>query len=430
MKSKSAEKKVMIFFPWWGIERNIGFYRVKRFQNALEFNNFKIIIVTQGLKNESLEHKWGKQINVKSLILIINNTMEKLTKKIGTPIFHLLWSRLIRSLPIDFCYFWSKSLIKNKELIKLSGDIDLIISSSPPNSIHLSGFSFSRKFKIPHIVDMRDGWLDEPLYRRLKRKGISYWFEKQWERKILTNSTFIFVTSNIWKDYLDSRLPHVHHKIKVITNSYPDVMFPSMVENLERKYDIPKLLYAGKFGGSHYFNRPEILLKILLKYFSVNKSRAEIFLLSDLRITEKLYIKKWLKKFDNIGCKLSIQPQIPRDKMFQEFNKTDGLLLLSLSLGVIPGKLFEYIRSTKPILGITYENSAVWQLGKQIPQLFLYNYEGKDNDYFAIDQFINACKTGNYEFQIPTEYDEVHTSQIFLDSIFTIISEKNAIENR
>jgi len=40
----------------------------------------------------------------------------------------------------------------------------LILSSSPPESAHVGAWLLSQyRTGVPHIVDMRDGWLDEPL---------------------------------------------------------------------------------------------------------------------------------------------------------------------------------------------------------------------------------------------------------------------------
>ena len=103
--------------------------------------------------------------------------------------------------------------------------------------------------------------------------------------------------------------------------------------------------------------------------------------------------------------------------MFEEISLVDGLLLLAASEASIPSKTFEYLKSQKPILAVTSKGSAIWELAKDIPQLFVYDYTSSDKDYDIIDKFLNACRSGKFKINVPNQYSEEHLSKIFMRSI-------------
>ena len=188
------------------------------------------------------------------------------------------------------------------------------------------------------------------------------------------------------------------------------------------KKPVPKLLYAGRFRNSRLNRKPDFLLFPLLKYLSSSGIKSKIVLLSELNRREKPMIDDWIKKYAFIGSELSIKPQVSRDEMFKIIDELKETFINFARSWVNPGKFFEYVKSIKPILGITERNSAVWRLKEKIPQLFLYDFNQKGIDYDILEQFFNACITGNYKYEIPEEFKEKYTSQKFLEYISGINS--------
>ena len=217
---------ILIIFPWWGIEENVGYYRVKRYVDVLAASNYKVTVVLPGSANSTCEYPWGKEIVIKNTTENISQRLIKFSKKINNKILLYFWYGFHELFFLfDSYYLWAMSLSFNKNLKRIIKQTDLILSSSVPHSSHFAAFRFSIKYKIPHIVDMRDGWIDEPLPRHLQRKRIKYYLEKRWERKILKNAKLIIVTSGVWRMYLVNRYAEMSDKIKVITNAYPNVIF-------------------------------------------------------------------------------------------------------------------------------------------------------------------------------------------------------------
>jgi hypothetical protein len=148
-----------------------------------------------------------------------------------------------------------------------------------------------------------------------------------------------------------------------------------------------------------------------------SKIKVNIELLSDLNFNDKKEIQYWHQEYSKVGSDILISEQLEKNRMYEILSNSTGLLLLSFGEGSIPIKLYDYIKSKKPILAVTLETSAVWQIGYNIPQMFLYDYSDDRKDYSVIIDFLEACKSGNYEINVPEEYSDEYLSKIFLETL-------------
>jgi len=260
--------------------------------------------------------------------------------------------------------------------------------------------------------------INEQRKQKLKKIKSLRKKETSLESVIIGHASKIFVTSKIWKEMLGNRFKQINNNIKILTNAYPEFKFSNNIENREKI----TLLYTGRFTGSSKKRRLDLLLNPLYYALKENNTEIEITFLSDLRREEFKSFEDWKKKFDSHNISLNLYKYLPRIKMFEFIEQSSGLLLLSAGYGPLPSKLFEYIKSSKPIFAVTPKGSAVWQLSEKLPQLFLYDYTNVIKDYTPIERFLIACKMKNYDYKIPNEFTEEFLSKIFLselESLFT-----------
>ena len=50
-------------------------------------------------------------------------------------------------------------------------EIDVVLSTSPPNSVHVIGAAIARRTGVPFVADFRDSWLANP-HRRYDRRSV------------------------------------------------------------------------------------------------------------------------------------------------------------------------------------------------------------------------------------------------------------------
>ena len=126
----------------------------------------------------------------------------------------------------DPAILWSRAMARHPEVLKYGAGARFVLSSSPPESAHVGTALLARRLRAELVVDMRDGWLDEPLKEVLERSALQRWREGRLEKRVLERADRIFVTSETWKTMLAARLPFTRHKTTVLTNCYPRSLFP------------------------------------------------------------------------------------------------------------------------------------------------------------------------------------------------------------
>lgn len=423
-----AENKNRIIFiaPFWKRNDHIGRYRVERFVRWMVNENYHVTVIWSGWKDEVVvKDKWT-ELEIRDPLRKFTRTADnfninridvKQSKRRFNP--RILIQKII--FYFDRELLWSIWITKKNIVKSLCKNSQIVITSSPPESTHLASYLLSKKYNLKLIVDMRDGWIDEPLRSFNRKWSLKRLVEKKVEFIIVKTATKIFVTTEEWKKLLTKRLPFVNNKTTVVTNAYP--------HNLNIDFGVDKrklsprltLLHCGRFIGSRNTNRVSLLLNPLSELAKINTNiKVEIVLLGNLFSQDYKELIFWEDRLKNTSFTLIHKNPVPRENMFVELNNANGLLLLAASIGSIPSKTFEYINSGKPIFAVTLKNSAVWQMGENIPQMFLFDYSVQRPNYTPLDGFIKACQTGEYECKIPKEYSEEYLSKIFLNTIKNI----------
>ena len=412
-------KNIIIIAPFWKKGDHIGWCRVDRFLRWLCNENYNVTIIWSGWKDNIVKtNKWieleirdplrrfTKTGNVKNYDEVVEKTFSfrKFIKKI---VFYF-----------DNYFIWSL-VLTTKDIVKNAcKDTDIIISSSPPESVHLASYVLAKKFSLKLVMDMRDGWIDEPMRKYRGKWSIKKMIERRWELKVLLKASQIFVTSKNWKKLLEERIPIASKKTTILTNAYPiDFDTP---ENQQHQKPLSSilLLHTGRFLGTRETNKMNILLDPLFKVLKPKEDlAARIMLMGNIKLEELNESKEWERKFSNSLSSIIHKDRIERTEMFSELAKANGLLLLAATKAFFPSKTFEYIKSAKPILAVTMKGSTIWEVGNDLPQMFIFDYSAEELDYTPIEKFLDACRTGSYDYKIPEEFSEEYLSKIFLDKI-------------
>jgi len=420
------KNKIIFIAPFWNRNDHVGRYRVERLVRWLVGENYHVTILWSGWKDEVVSKERWIEIEIRDPLRRFTQTVNHNINS-GVNTKHSKRSFSLRNLIQKVIFYFDRELlwslwITKKTFVKnVCRNAQIVITSSPPESTHLASYILSKKYNLKLLMDMRDGWIDEPLRNFSRKWSFKKLVEKKIESIIAKSATKIFVTSEVWKKLLTKRLPFVKIKTIVITNAYPN--------NLNMDFSVQKrnlssgltLLHCGRFLGSRSTNKVSILLNPLSVLAEINTNiQVEIILIGNLIHQDHKELIYWEDRLINTRFTLIPQNPVPREEMLVKLNQASGLLLLSASIGSIPSKTFEYIKSGKPIFAVTLKNSAVWQIGWDLPQMFLFDYSAQKPDYTPIEEFLNACQTGVYEYKIPNEYSEEYLSKIFLDTIKNI----------
>ncbi|WP_157890220.1 glycosyltransferase [Marinobacterium aestuarii] len=408
-------KVAVIIAPFWGQPGNVGNNRIDRFIRWLNAANYSVVVVKAARKNRTEKKNWGVEVSVRDPLGLYRdvNSNEVIVQSPRKP------SKVRRSLAYLFFnpdpgVVWARIAARNSGVLEVMEGASFILSSSPPESAHICAFLLSKKTRIPLVIDMRDGWLDEPLKPFLSKPSVRRWLESRHERKILSDAAAVFVTSDTWKLLLCKRFPHMSSKINVLTNSYPHTL--SKMNPSVRRTDSNQLVFVhtGRFIGSRSTQSPEILLSPLLNAAQKLTGSAMVRFIGDLSTDEIERINPYRIEFEENNWLLTLEGPIVRAEIISMLNSVDGFLLLCASYAAIPSKLFEYIPEKKPILVVTYVGSATWNICKKLPQSFLFDILGDaESSDKVVRDFITAS-SGFLSGISPVEYSEEYTSRIFL----------------
>jgi hypothetical protein len=367
-----GQKKAIIFAPFWRQEGHIGNNRVDRFVRWLTEDGYFVVMIRAGIRDDEREESWGMEITVRDRLGLYRDTSPA-----GAPtVAPRKPNKFRRALAYwlfnpDPTVVWAHAAAKHPVVLLAMKGAAFILSSSPPESAHVGAWLLSCRTGVPHIVDMRDGWLDEPLKPLLCTSALRRLQEGRLERCILSDAKAIQVTSDIWKELLCERYPAFADKVLVLTNGYPQHMTESQPKQSAESASELVLIHAGRFIGSRLTQFPNLLLEPLLQNLFLQPGKGVIRLIGPLSADELQMIAPFKSRFQEIGWRIECPGSMPRRKLLKLLPEADGLLLLSASHAALPSKLFEYIPTCRPIFVVTSRNSATWKICSELSQVSL-----------------------------------------------------------
>ncbi len=249
-------------------------------------------------------------------------------------------------------------------------NIDTVITTGPPHSVHLIGLKLKEKFQVKWIADFRDPWTTIGYHKELKLSASSEIKHKKLEAKVLNTADDIIVTSNPTKFEFEAITKKPIH---VITNGY-DTM-KTVEFSLDKKFTISHI------GSLLSKRNPKILWRVLSDLIKARKEFAEDFQLNIigsigeevLQSIEKFGLSDYVNNVGYVSHKEAI--------VFQK--QSQVLLLIEINSKdtkcIIPGKLFEYMVSNRPIIAMGPPDSDVEKImvSTNTGSYFLYNdYKG------------------------------------------------------
>ncbi|MEL6484974.1 MAG: glycosyl transferase family 1, partial [Bacteroidota bacterium] len=106
----------------------------------------------------------------------------------------LLWVRGNFFIP-DARVAWVKPSVDFLQSYLQKHDIQTVITTGPPHSVHLIGLGLKEKMNIRWVADFRDPWTSIGYHEKLRLSKASQQKHKELERKVLSSADQIVVTS-------------------------------------------------------------------------------------------------------------------------------------------------------------------------------------------------------------------------------------------
>lgn len=399
-------KKLLIITYYWPPAGGPGVQRWLKFVKYLpDFGIEPIVYVPENPSYPIIDENLISEVSKKAII-IKRPIMEPYgfaaffsknkTKKISSGIIPntkkqsfldkmLLWIRGNVFIP-DARVLWVKPSVSFLEKYILENNIETIITSGPPHSLHLIGLELKKKCNINWLADFRDPWTTIGYHKALKLSSFAAHKHKKLEHQVLNSADVIIVTSESTKTEFQSI---TSKPIQVITNGYD-------IENIGKQKLDSKFSLA-HIGSLLSERNPKFLWQCLSELIHENplfEANFELKLIGALSpdVLDSIHDFGLSKYINNLGY-------VSHREALEQQRKSQVLLLIEINSeetkSIIPGKLFEYMVSERPIIGIGPEGADFSKILKETNTGIFVNYDEKEKLKSTIENYFKEFLEGN-----------------------------------
>ena len=287
-------------------------------------------------------------------------------------IFKVLWglklSKLVRWIqqnilvPDTETLWLPKAKVAISKIMMENPEISLVFLTGGPFSLLRLSTYIYQKYRLPYIVEFRDEWTNNPERINLSYPHRSLQRELIWESEILLHSSGVVYLTKYMKANFEKRFPFLQSRpSKIIPNGFDDSDFCSTSSYIPQTQ--MHLVYCGSFYDRRQPDPLWAAICNLVDNQLIDPSDISIdiygnntprFVLGDY--TERRLITEMVHLYPFITHKQSIDKMLGAD-----------VLLLYITGGVntdsiLTGKIFDYIRSGKPILAIVPDHGLAAEI--------------------------------------------------------------------
>jgi len=229
--------------------------------------------------------------------------------------------------------------------------VDAIVTTGPPQSMHLIGLGLSRETGLPWIADFRDPWTKMFYFKHLGLNARSEKKHHELEQKVLDGATRVISVSPFVQKEFQAM---TSTPVELITNGFDEADFATEFEP-DACFNIT---HTGLFASD---GNPETLWKVLAAKCATDEEFKHALRIRLVGKTDKGIIDSIV----NAGLSENLVDLGYQDhKTAVKEQRNASVLILPLRQepeyrAVLPGKLFEYLASRRPILGIGQDDGAM-----------------------------------------------------------------------
>lgn len=239
---------------------------------------------------------------------------------------------------------------------------EMIYATAPPYSTLISAWIVAKMSEVPLVVDLRDLWIDNPL--RLIRGRFKKRIDNFLERVVLSGSSAIVTTTQSGAKLLTKKYPKKRNKVFTVYNGYDEKDFSGHAESKKVGGAQRKLVIS--HVGSLYGDRsPAPFLKGLATFLENEFPRHVA--ISVRFIGQVSQFMDVFEAYKHLGV-VELKETVDHPMAIEMMKNSDVLLLIQPEKHkkVIPGKVFEYLASRRPILGIVPRDGEVAELLRKV----------------------------------------------------------------
>ncbi len=380
--------KVLIITYYWPPAGGSGVQRWLKFAKYLPEFGIEPIIYTADANYEAIDESLLKEVPagvkvLKQPIIEPNTFMKK--KGVATARVNDKPSLIQRIMQYirgnyfipDARLFWIRPSVRYLSKYLKDNQVDVVISTGPPHSMHLIAMELKRRLGIKWVADFRDPMADLFYNSDLMLSQKALQTLSKLEKQIVENASLTTVVNG----FIYNKFKNYSASIALITNGFDDEVLSDKNVDLDDKFT---LSHIGLFP--HQSN-PIVLWEVLRELVKENEKFAsdlEIKLIGNIAEEVILTINT-----NGLDGNLNRLEYMPHKQAITCLQKSQMLLLVVPNVdkgyGIIPGKVFEYIASNRPILGFGVKDGETAKIVEETNTGSFFEF---DQDNVVLKEYI------------------------------------------
>jgi len=298
--------------------------------------------------------------------------------------------------------YWVNPSVKYLKKYIDKNNIDVVITTGPPHSMHLIGLKLKRELNIKWIADFRDPWTEIDYFHQLPLSEKAIKKHHFLEEQVLKNADSVLVVGNTMKHKYDK----FNSNIVTVTNGFDGEIVNSKIE-LDSKFTMTHIGLMNADRNSKMLW--EVLSEICLEEDDFKKD-FQLKLIGKLDSSVLDEISK-----HNLSENIKVINYLPHIEVV-EFQKKSQILLLVVNnvpsaKGIITGKIFEYLMAKRPILAIAPSNGDLAEIIRQTNSGVGVDFDNKTLLRKTILDLYSKFKSNNLAVN-STNIEQFHRKQL------------------
>ncbi len=293
----------------------------------------------------------------------------------------------------------------------LKNDYNVVIVSIYPVSSLLIGWILARLFNKPFIIDYRDHWTLSSYFDFTN--DFSRQQYKRLEKFFLDQASGVLTIGQVMKQELIDEFNINSEKIQVMYNGYDKEDFVQGLQKVNKKITISYVGNMYKHRTSKYFLEA---VKQLIDEGKINSHEIAIEYMGNYYVEE-------LSVIENSGLVsiINITSQQEHELAIKKMQDSDILLLLigtKSGKNVLTGKVFEYLKCNKAILGLVPNGGEAEQLLNSLGNPWTCQAEDVESikkQLLAIIDFVKARKSVEWNIEDFSRFEQTKKAITFIE---------------
>ena len=262
-------------------------------------------------------------------------------------------------VPDPFAPWIPFALARGRELLSATPHDAVLATYGPPANL-LVGAALARLYALPLVVDFRDLWSDLPFAKF--PSAAHHAIVRQIERAVVRQARGVTTVSDAMSEHLRTQFSLPAERVATVVNGFEEDTL-ALISDGRRDPARPfRICYSGAAYEGYDLSPFLRAVKQLADQGTITPQSFRFLTLGSFAhdVAERA----------GVGAFHDFEPFIPRAQMFARFAEVDAFLLVEMGaygakMGY-PVKMFDYLLTGKPILGLVVDGGNAQALLREI----------------------------------------------------------------